>query len=92
MYSQLQGDSVRKVCEAREEVDTRIRCNDEAESAETPVDLDEIQKVLRKIRKNSTPGPDGVKYSDIKCLDIQGKTEIAEKVNDAITKGEIPTD
>jgi hypothetical protein len=48
---QLQGDSVRKVCEVWEEVDTRI-----------------------------------------KCLDIQGKAEIAVQVNDAIMKGEIPTD
>jgi hypothetical protein len=56
----------------------RIRSNVKEESTEPPVDLDEIEQVLRKIRKDSTPGPDGVKYSDIKRLDIQGKDEIAE--------------
>jgi hypothetical protein len=83
---------VRKVCQAWEEVDTRIRCNDEAESTEPPFDLDEIKKSPKEDQEDSTPGPDGVKYSDIKCLDIKGKAEIAKQVNGAIMKGEIPTD
>jgi hypothetical protein len=45
------------------------------ESTEPSVDLDEIEQVIRKIRKDSTPGPDGVKCSDIKRLDIQGKAD-----------------
>jgi hypothetical protein len=89
--SQLQINSELKVSKASHVINTRVE-NMEEGTREPPVSLAELERCLSKIRKDSTPGPDGVRYSDIWKLDIDDKCAILELINKAITDGKIPAD
>ena len=89
--SQLQQNSEAKVCVAWEEVNERLAANPE-QGTEPPVTLQEVETILANIRKDTSPGPDGVKYSDLKKLDRAGKEELASLINGSMQVGEIPDD
>jgi hypothetical protein len=58
--------------EARHEVETRIQEKDE-NTPEHLVDVTGLDGILSKIRKDSSTGPDGVRYSDVKALNTEDK-------------------
>jgi hypothetical protein len=64
--------------EARREVVTRIQEKDK-NTPEPPVDVSELDGILCKIRKDSSPGPDGVRYSDVKALSTEDKASIVDQ-------------
>jgi hypothetical protein len=89
--SQLQINSELKVSKAWDVINARVQ-NMEEGTQETPVSLGELERCLGKIRKDSTPGPDGVKYSDVWKLDMDDKCAILELINKTMTDGKIPAD
>jgi hypothetical protein len=78
-----------KVNEAWVEAGARSYSNT---TAEPPVTFEEIKRALGKITKDSTPGPDGVRYSDLKSLDDEGKAKLSSLINTSLMNGEVPTD
>jgi hypothetical protein len=89
--AQLQPDSEDKMNDACVEADAHI-ANITTDTAELPVTFEEIQRTLGKIAKDSTPGPDGVRYSDLKNLSDEGKEKMVTLINKSLMEGDVPTE
>ncbi|KAI8516617.1 hypothetical protein Bbelb_051980 [Branchiostoma belcheri] len=89
--TQLQADSVHKVENALAEVNTRIQQSRD-DLHEPPVTPTEIKRILQKIRKDTTPGPDGVMYSDLKKFDANSMVKLTHLIDESMRLGKIPND
>ena len=89
--SQLQTNAEDKVNTAWHDADQRIAHRANCEET-PPVTVNELKGILRKTQKDTTPGPDGVRYSDLKNLNTPELEELVTIVNSSLEKGEIPSD
>ena len=54
--------------------------------------MNELEAVLRSIRKDTTPGPDGVRYSSLKDMSNEEKVELLEIINSSLLEGTMDDD
>jgi hypothetical protein len=64
--------------------------DEEADWDERTVEFGELDRVLKLIRKDTVPGPDGVRYTYIKAMDEGNKVKIAEHIDTYMRAGTLP--
>ncbi|KAL9698186.1 hypothetical protein quinque_001627 [Culex quinquefasciatus] len=67
-----------------------IRINEELKGYERPITVTEILNTLKRKKKHSAPGGDGVSYAIIKGLDLGFQTKLCEMLNHVFVSEEIP--
>ena len=85
---QLQPNGETTVKAAWQEVDARVRAQ-EREVQDKPVSVGELDAVLRATRKDSAPGPDGVRYPRVKALSREEKKILARDINQSMMSGKV---
>ena len=87
--TQLQpnGEAVAK--ETWEEINQLI-LDSEAECQDPVVTDEELNSILKSVTKDSAPGPDGVRYSNVKQMTDNERAELAEVINESLRGGTIP--
>ena len=89
--SQLQPDGPAIVKQAKAEVDQRL-LQETGMPADPPVTLEELESTLQAIPKDSAPGPDGVRYSDLKAMSIEEKIKLLSIINSSLQEGHLDDD
>lgn len=61
-------------------------------SLDLPLTLNELNYAVQDIRKHTSPGPDGVTYSALACLDESARLRLLEFYDTSFLTGTLPTE
>ncbi len=84
---QLQPNGEATVKAAWREVDAQVKTGGDIQ--DQPVTVGELMAVLRATRKDSAPGPDGVRYPKVKSLPREQKEEFTKYINKSMMMGTV---
>jgi len=87
---QLQMDGKESVEDAWDEINGRML--NSSQGKEPEVTTKEFNTILKQTKKDSSPGPDGVGYSEVLNMTEHEKSEIAGMIEATRTSGKIPED